>query len=1215
MKKKRLLIPVVVLLCLLGVGAGAWFLVLPQEETNSVTVSSEPVTESSQTAETTKTTQKEKQEKEAQPSVREEKKDAGNERTVSSIQTVPVDLASAPQRHVPATVQSEDDTPAVPLPQDDVTPAPDPSVEEEPAPVPPTPQPEPVPPTPHTEPEERPTEPILAPEITSVETTGGDLFAGRENSVRLYIKTKDIPSGTPVYTKLLSAEGEELSSVEVNLNNNEALVDLLFPASLTAGEYTVQVSVADLEKKLSYHVKEVEHPKLENVWLDRDSHIEGAEAQVRVSGQTKFIADQTAVKITVTDVDNASLEQPLQLSTQVQADTFSALLTLPKDLPEGTYQILIEVAGLVKAQPYRVEHRLKPEIRQLAVNSETIEDGQRKIRIKADTADIKDETPAQITVWSEDELLHSVSAAVKNNEVLATASLEEESLADGEYRVQLAIDDLVAENTFTIQRPLPPVEPKFVEVKADKEEGIELSEDELTLVVTTEGVSDMAEITAELQTLDGVALDPKVEVREKLYNQAATLHLKIADRYPKGDYQIKVAVAEHQLEMSLPYKLIHKPVPTLARLTVEPAEHVEQSEAEAKVTIETVDIENDEMILVELVDAQGESLPERVMTEAKVLDQVAEAALQIPAAIPYGEYQIRASYRTLRVEQPYRIIYLPKPEILEVKANKHAVSYGYADSIQIHLKLKDIPMDSEMKVVLRNEAQQPVEGYDEQLVKTVEDAWEHSYALSPLPAGKYFIHVELVGDETISTDIDLKVSDANAGWKEILDYSQKNDQLYWFDELNRAYAYTDPNSPFDPKKPTMIFIHGWQNGEVAQNRAPDFNYEFSVNGQEVRVNSAKAWIDAGYNVGVYNWVQIADEPGEGWTGSIPYSAEAKIWTTNYQYYKRPMRYRLNDGSFINESAKTAAELFVEKYLDAMKGYQGDYITFGGHSLGNQMALRATALIMDKVNQNQADRAIVPDQLTLFDPYYAGNTDRFAVYKNQSKTTAAKAGAAIATDLAKQNIVIDMYKSSDLTTSSLTGDANKALENVAAFNTIKADMFGFLQQAQKHSAAYQFYYWGKVSGNAFYIKNPAEIASLMGSYFRIEQSEGNQTVDPSDDKGTYKNRGTYVPVTDIILKDEQDQVLDRTAIDDPAVLTVAAGTYTRVKATVAPLNASSTVVVIEKAGGDLDAVQLAYDGYIKGVQPGTTLLKAIVVTRDAAGNKTGVIEKYFSVEVQ
>lgn len=38
MKKNRLLIPVVVLLCLLGVGAGACFLVLPQKETTSVTV-------------------------------------------------------------------------------------------------------------------------------------------------------------------------------------------------------------------------------------------------------------------------------------------------------------------------------------------------------------------------------------------------------------------------------------------------------------------------------------------------------------------------------------------------------------------------------------------------------------------------------------------------------------------------------------------------------------------------------------------------------------------------------------------------------------------------------------------------------------------------------------------------------------------------------------------------------------------------------------------------------------------------------------------------------------------------------------------------------------------------------------------------------------------------------------------------------------------------
>ncbi|PHQ80862.1 MAG: hypothetical protein COB66_03720 [Coxiella sp. (in: Bacteria)] len=78
---------------------------------------------------------------------------------------------------------------------------------------------------------------------------------------------------------------------------------------------------------------------------------------------------------------------------------------------------------------------------------------------------------------------------------------------------------------------------------------------------------------------------------------------------------------------------------------------------------------------------------------------------------------------------------------------------------------------------------------------------------------------------------------------------------------------------FDPKKPTIIFFHGWQPDTVKNKSRFDLCYMYKqANGQSSpRYNTLQYW--KGWNVGVFYWNQFADEANV-------VDAEAKIYSAH-----------------------------------------------------------------------------------------------------------------------------------------------------------------------------------------------------------------------------------------------------------------------------------------------------------------------------------------------
>jgi len=99
---------------------------------------------------------------------------------------------------------------------------------------------------------------------------------------------------------------------------------------------------------------------------------------------------------------------------------------------------------------------------------------------------------------------------------------------------------------------------------------------------------------------------------------------------------------------------------------------------------------------------------------------------------------------------------------------------------------------------------------------------------------------------------------------EYLDYG-----LYWhgYNNAMQKFVSGQSNPYYNPAKPTVIYIHGWQKDHAA-NGYDKAGLLFSHDG--VNVYTQNSWLDQGWNVGIYHWEQFADENDVQW-------AEAKIW--------------------------------------------------------------------------------------------------------------------------------------------------------------------------------------------------------------------------------------------------------------------------------------------------------------------------------------------------
>ncbi len=261
--------------------------------------------------------------------------------------------------------------------------------------------------------------------------------------------------------------------------------------------------------------------------------------------------------------------------------------------------------------------------------------------------------------------------------------------------------------------------------------------------------------------------------------------------------------------------------------------------------------------------------------------------------------------------------------------------------------------------------------------------------------------------------------------------------LYWFgkgDLAQKASAATK-SSFYDPTKPTVIYVHGWQAGSHNLGKRATFNYSKADPIYGPKVDEADAWIDAGWNIGIFYWNQFSDE-------LIVNDAENKIWEDE------PVTWKNCDGKAVSTGVPSGnmADILFATYQEALKDYQGPNIRLAGHSLGNQLVTRLAAKAAEAAKQGKISSALVPKRVALLDPYWSRETSKMPNRATQTR--------ALITDLKAQGMIFEWYKTSSLLEAS-SADTNSELLTMIGDTEITPAYYSV--QALRHGAAPYLYF--------------------------------------------------------------------------------------------------------------------------------------------------------------
>lgn len=330
---------------------------------------------------------------------------------------------------------------------------------------------------------------------------------------------------------------------------------------------------------------------------------------------------------------------------------------------------------------------------------------------------------------------------------------------------------------------------------------------------------------------------------------------------------------------------------------------------------------------------------------------------------------------------------------------------------------------------------------------------------------------------------------------QIYNYNELDYGLYFFDGESdtwgdwdavgcQKFVLGEENPFYDPEKPTLIWIHGWQNGGVAARGRPSF----LLDSDGINKYTHQVWKDKGWNVAIFHWLQFADE-------LLPYNAESKInAATNNDV---DMRWKKADGDYSNVLAEAipVSELFARAYGELASVQTNNEIRLAGSSFGGQVALHGAERILNN------NASLLPSRIALLDMAWTSNyVDNQELYTTEITSRAAATLSPL--------IPIEYYRSSALTTS-FTPD--ELIDN-SAFQEMTFDYAGVFGIELKHTIVTHHYLWSLEFGNVpaydsddnlvgqglSATSSNNAVREKMGNNFHWQHMGGANTYTPEDD---------------------------------------------------------------------------------------------------------------------
>lgn len=281
----------------------------------------------------------------------------------------------------------------------------------------------------------------------------------------------------------------------------------------------------------------------------------------------------------------------------------------------------------------------------------------------------------------------------------------------------------------------------------------------------------------------------------------------------------------------------------------------------------------------------------------------------------------------------------------------------------------------------------------------------------------------------------------------------KNDfGIYWFG-ADGAYEKAVPgvtSTLYDPSKPVLLFLHGWQNTTTKNSFFRENPFVFQNPNYGSR-NLLPLWKKRDYNIAIFYWPQFADEPDVK-------DAEAKVWRGNSEQTGADglpvrMRFRLPNEKWNDtfSTEKSISEILLDEYLRTLAGFSGPGIRLVAHSLGSQLSINFLHLLSKEVKLGKASAKLFPSRLVILDPFWSKGG---RPYLNNRWT--GEVCREYMTDIIKNHELAFEYVKTSLVGSHFAGDRNLDLRAQAAYYRVRPAFISILDQNSLHWYAYVWY---------------------------------------------------------------------------------------------------------------------------------------------------------------
>jgi len=270
-------------------------------------------------------------------------------------------------------------------------------------------------------------------------------------------------------------------------------------------------------------------------------------------------------------------------------------------------------------------------------------------------------------------------------------------------------------------------------------------------------------------------------------------------------------------------------------------------------------------------------------------------------------------------------------------------------------------------------------------------------------------------------------------WASVTSMVDGTPEITWTKSCLGNHAHS-----FDPTRPSIFGVHGLQSGSVAQ------NVRFLVNDTNDNILAAgvaAGWLALGYNFGVFEWTQFADEPLSNFM-----RAEGKLNATDFlsgtEYlYVDPHK---NLAPPADGPRKSVAQYLYEHYVDhfpAAEGSEGSEVAgprIYAHSLGTQLIVFFTELLI--TDTGAPNKAQPPDRIALLDPVFSVEAKPYFVGNPCGRDTSDVLGCYMAQILAR-GIAVELYRSSFINRCIFSSENNAPMVANSAAAALKFNEWG------------------------------------------------------------------------------------------------------------------------------------------------------------------------------